>query len=75
MFKHSEDEVRFTGMLKTYRQEFGEDNLVLLVPYACAGSLPKDIIGKTPVQFWKRYRYGIRTLPPFNAEWDLIPKE
>ena len=71
MFKHSTDEEIFLKMVRTYFEEFGEDNVIIFLP---KGVIPLDLGRKVKVRTWRDKRYGI-THTRFSAYFYLTPED
>ena len=55
-----QDEELFNKNLKTYEQEFGKENLVIVFPQAWSKNLDLKIFAPTKVEAWELNAVGIR---------------
>lgn len=75
VFKNTEDEKVFCGVLSTYRQEFGAENLIIFLPRGTASSVSKDMVYEPMVvRYWKKNLYSIR-VRDMSAGYDFEPND
>ena len=73
MFKNSQDERKFEKMLITYRQEFGQENLIVYMPQPFEPN--GDIVWEpTAIKKWKYNRYAIK-VRDMSATFSLEPSD
>lgn len=75
MFKNSDDELTFSGIVAAYRQEFGTENLIVFLPNRVRNELNEDLVFEPmTIKFWKKNLYSIR-VKELTAGFDLPPDD